>query len=187
MINLIIDGSNTFLDLSIFESGELLYTSFLKGGKTFSRILIKLVDDALYYTNNTLDDVGEVYCVAGPGRHTSLRVVISTLKGLFFSKNVKAYRINAMDLTAAAYEGSRFRVVSETFSSLLYFCDYVREDGKPVRLNCQKQRIREEEAYKTDLPVVRTNDERLTPKTRYIHSIKDYAEEVDLINLNPIY
>ncbi|AEA34031.1 peptidase M22 [Hippea maritima] len=187
MVSLVIDGSNTFLDLSIFNKKELLYCSFLKGGRTFSEILIKLIDNALYYTNNTLEDIESIYCVAGPGRHTSLRVVISTLKGLFFSKKVKAYKLNAMDLTAAAFGGPKFRVVSETFSSYAYFCDYTYDSKKLKRLNYSIERVKEEEIYKTNLPIVKTNDERLTPKTKHIFTIEDYAEKVDLINLNPIY
>ena len=189
MIEFAIDGSGTFIDLCLFEGGKPIFLMYSKPGKTHSQLLVDTVDFMLKTTDKTLEEIDCLYCVAGPGRHTSIRVVISTLKGLFFSrKDIKCYRVNTLDLVAATVKTvGVFRVVGEFFSSESYFSDYSIEDNGEIRRLCGPNKAKEEGIFNTELKIFKTTDSRLHPRTVHIHRIKKYAEELELFSLNPIY
>jgi len=189
MIELAIDGSGTFIDLSVFKGEQLILAMFSKTSKTHSQFLVDTVDFVLKATNIKLDEIDRIYCIAGPGRHTSIRVVISTLKGLFFKrKDVETFRVNALDLLAASInEQGKFRCQGEFFSKKAYYMDYEKQsDGEIIRIGEIKKGT-EEEINETDLKIFKTKDEIFYPRTVNIHKIKNFCERVNLFDLNPIY
>ncbi|WP_035586902.1 hypothetical protein [Hippea jasoniae] len=187
MYTLAIDGSSNLIDFSIFnKENELLYCHCFLPKEPFSKILIDLVDNALNEINIKLEDITQLFAVAGPGRYTSIRVVISTLKGLFFKKPPQTYRVNELDLTAALIDKDRFRVAGELFSSYGYFCDYEKKDGRLIRIS-SITKAKQDEIIDTKLELFYTTDKTLLPKTPFVFKIKDLAEEVELLDLNPFY
>ncbi len=188
MIELAIDGSGAFIDLSVFENGDLIYTMFSKTLKTHSQFLVDTIDFILKATEIKLDAIDRLYCVAGPGRHTSIRVVISTLKGLFFrKKDIETFRVNSLDLLAASIVGhGKFRCQGEFFSKSAYFIDYEKRNGK-IKRTSEIKKGSEEEIKKTTLDIFKTTEEKFRPRTVNIHKIKNYYEMVNLFDLNPIY
>ncbi len=188
MIELAIDGSGSFIDLSVFKDEWLIFAMFSKTTKTHSQFLVDTIDFVLKATNIKLDEINRIYCVAGPGRHTSIRVVISTLKGLFFKrKNIETFRANALDLLAASteYQGT-FRCQGEFFSKKAYYIDYEKQNSEIKKIG-EIKRGTEEEISKTDLKIFKTTEEKYHPRTVNIHKIKNFCERVDLFDLNPIY
>ncbi len=188
MIELAIDGSGAFIDLSVFENGYLIYTMFSRTLKTHSQFLVNTFDFILKATEMELYAIDRLYCVAGPGRHTSIRVVISTLKGLLFKrKDIEMFRVNSLDLLAASIEGhGKFRCQGEFFSKSAYFIDYEKQNGKIKRIS-EIKKGSEEEIKKTTLNIFKTTEEKFRPRTVNIHKIKNYHEAVNLFDLNPIY
>ncbi len=188
MIELAIDGSGSFIDLSVFKDGNLAYTMFSKTLKTHSQFLVDTFDFVLKVTEAKLDEIDRLYCVAGPGRHTSIRVVISTLKGLFFKrKDIETFRVNALDLLAASIEEhGKFRCQGEFFSKKAYYIDYKKQNGEIKRVS-ETKRGTEEEINQTDLKIFKTTEEKYRPRTVNIHKIQNFCERVNLFDLNPIY
>ncbi len=189
MLEFAIDASGTLIDLTLFENGEAIFQMFSKPKKTHSQLLVSTVDFMLKATGFELDDIDTVYCVAGPGRHTSIRVVISTLKGLFFKREkLNCFRVNALDLTASLInKKTRFRVVGEFFSKVAYFSDYEFDERGNLKRLTEPRKGSESEIFNGNIEVYRCNDENLYPKTPHINKVKDFAEKVSLFSLNPIY
>ncbi len=187
MIDLAIDGSGPFLDLTLFDDNEPVYSLYTLPKKTHSQLFVDIIDGVLKTTNLSLSDIDRLYCVSGPGRHTSIRVIIASLKGLFFQKStIDCFRVNALDLTAVSLIANGvFRVVGELFSKEAYFADYEKTDSKIERLN-EPRKAKEEEIYKTDLEIFKANEVKMC-KTKYIHEIEPFLERVNLFDLNPIY
>ena len=189
MIEFVIDGSGSFIDLSLFKNGDLMDTMFFKTLKTHSQFLVDTVDFILKATEIKLDNINRLYCVAGPGRHTSIRVVISTLKGLFFKrKDIETFRVNVLDLLAASIEErGKFRCQGEFFSKNAYYMDYEKQsNGKIIRIG-EIRKGTEEEIKETNLKIFKTTEEKFNPRTVNIHKIKNFCERVNLFDLNPIY
>ncbi len=189
MVEFAIDASGTLIDLTLFENGRAIFQMYSIPKKTHSQLLVNTVDFMLNATALGLDDIDTLYCVAGPGRHTSIRVVISTLKGLFFKREkIDCFRVNALDLTASVIDKqAKFRVVGEFFSKMAYFSDYeIDEKGRLKRLN-EPKKARDSEIFSSDIEVYKANDISLYPKTPNIHKVKEFAEKVELFSLNPIY
>lgn len=189
MLEFAIDASSTLIDLTLFENGKVIFQMYSKPEKTHSQLLVNTVDFMLKATGFELDDIDTVYCVAGPGRHTSIRVVISTLKGLFFKREeINCFRVNGLDLTASLVSRkTRFRVVGEFFSKMAYFSDYEFDESGNLKRLTKPRKGSESEIFSGEVDVYRCNDVNLYPKTPHIHKIKDFAEKVSLFSLNPIY
>ncbi len=187
-MQLAVDGSGKFLDISLFdESGELAYSLFLKNRKTHSEQLVDVIDTLLKQNEIDLEEIKQLFCVVGPGRYTSIRVVISTLKGLFFQKKIEVFALNSLDITAASVcDNKRFRVVGDFFSKEAYYCDYERDVNSIKRISPIKKG-KEEDTNDTDLPIVKSADIGLFPKTRNIFRLKQFFDRVELFALNPFY
>ncbi|WP_022670058.1 tRNA (adenosine(37)-N6)-threonylcarbamoyltransferase complex dimerization subunit type 1 TsaB [Hippea alviniae] len=187
-MQLAVDGSGNFLDISLFnKEGELVYSLFLKSKKTHSKQLVDVIDTVLKQLDISLGDIDTLFCVVGPGRYTSIRVVISTLKGLFFQKSISVFSLNSLDITAASVcDIEMFRVIGDFFSKEAYYCDYERKSGQLKRVS-QIKKGTEEDVNDTGLPIIRSTDVKLFPKTKHVLELEQFFEKVELFALNPFY
>lgn len=95
-----IDGSCESLSMAFFE-GELLIDSIFIEKAIHSVRIISTFDTLLKKIQLDISNIKVIYTTIGPGRYSSLRVTLSTLKGLFFDFLGSVYCINTMDLIAA--------------------------------------------------------------------------------------
>ncbi len=98
-----VDGSFESLSMAFFE-GESLKSSLFIEKAIHSIATVSVFDALLKETHLSFSDINNLYVTIGPGRYSSLRVILSIIKGLFFNFTGLVYCINTMDLVAAGYE-----------------------------------------------------------------------------------
>jgi tRNA threonylcarbamoyladenosine biosynthesis protein TsaB len=95
-----IDGSSESLSMAFFEGEFIVDTIFIEKA-IHSVSIISTFDALLKKTQLHISDIKTLYVTIGPGRYSSLRVTLSTIKGLFFDFLNSVYCVNTMDLIAA--------------------------------------------------------------------------------------
>lgn len=110
-----IDGSGETLSMAFFEGESLIDSIFIEKAIHSVRI-ISTFDALLKKINLHISDIKTLYVAIGPGRYSSLRVTLSTLKGLFFDFLYPVYCVNAMDLIAATCQDSDYIYISKKTS-----------------------------------------------------------------------
>ncbi len=184
MIQMAIDGSSNDISLSFFNNKELVYDLFINSENTHSKILVDIFNCALKALPLELNKINDIYCCIGPGKYTSLRVTLSTLKGIFFDRIDYVYGINLLDLIASNTDASGdFRVVYEASRFKTYFADYKRNGDILERtdiLNASK-----EEALSK--PTIYTIKEEGSLTKNIFNINKKYITKIGLMDLVPIY
>jgi len=99
-ISFAVDGSFESLSMAFFE-GEFIVDSIFIEKAIHSVRIISTFDALLKKTHLNIYDIKTLYVTIGPGRYSSLRATLSTIKGLFFGFLGSVYCINTMDLIAA--------------------------------------------------------------------------------------
>jgi tRNA A37 threonylcarbamoyladenosine modification protein TsaB len=114
-ITFAIDGSFESLSMAFFEGEFIIDSNFIEKAIHSVRI-ISTFDDLLKKTQLHISDIKTLYVTIGPGRYSSLRVTLSTIKGLFFDFLGSVYCVNTMDLIAANCPSSDCLFVSKKTS-----------------------------------------------------------------------
>ena len=122
-----IDGSSESLSMAFFKDESLIDSIFIE--KAIHSVAIISTFDALLKKNNlNLSDIKSLYVTIGPGRYSSLRVTLSTIKGLFFGFCGLVYCINSIDLIAAnCYNKNSIVVIKKTSKGEIAQCYSVNE------------------------------------------------------------
>ncbi len=185
MKELVIDGSFEDINLSVFDSKELIYDLHLHSPHTHSKILTDIFDYAFNSLSIDIKDIEKLYCCIGPGKYTSLRVVLAAIKGMFFEKLENVYGVNSLDLMASEeFRNEPFRIVCETSKTKTYFSDYVLNNGFVERLG-EIGSSQKNEAVKTDYKIIQKN---CIGSVRNIFRLKpEYFKRVELYALTPVY
>ncbi len=185
MKELVIDGSFESINLSIIDSKELVYDLHLYSINTHSKILTDIIDYALKSLSYNLNDIDNLYCCIGPGRYTSLRVTLATIKGMFFNKIESAYCFTSLDLMAATEDSDLpFRIVCDTSQTKTYFADYIKR-GEFIERIDDIHSSTKKEAMKTSNKIVIKNS---VDSTKDIFKIDSkHIKRIDLHALTPIY
>jgi tRNA threonylcarbamoyl adenosine modification protein YeaZ len=185
MKELVIDGSFEDINLSIFNQQELIYNLHMHSPNTHSKILTDILDCAFKPLSLNIQDIERTYCCIGPGKYTSLRVTLATIKGMFFGKTEYVYGVCSLDLMAAEQDFDKpFRIVCETSKTKIYFADYEYIDGYVERLSDVESSTMEE-ALKTTKKIVRKNTVESTKNIFKIN--KEHIKRANLYELAPIY
>ncbi len=94
-----IEGSYKSFQISLFENRSFL--NLIEGDRVqASSEFIFLLDKILKESRKTFEDLDFIAVNQGPGAFTSLRVIISTLNGIAFSKKVSLIGIDGLDALA---------------------------------------------------------------------------------------
>ena len=102
MLTFGITTSTKRASLSLHENEKLLYEITEEVTKTHSTTILAQINELLEKSNKNLEDITDVIVSVGPGSFTGVRIAISVVKGLFYSKNVKVFEVNELD--ALAYQ-----------------------------------------------------------------------------------
>lgn len=184
MKELVIDGSFEDINLSIFESKELVYDLHLHTKQTHSKILTDIFDYAFKSLSLNINDINTLYCCIGPGKYTSLRVTLATVKGMFFNKLEYVYGFNSLDLIAVKQNQTDFRLICEISKTKTYFADYARHNKTIKRLGDINSSTKKE-ALETQKEIVMQNT---ISSTRDIFEINpEYITRINLYALAPSY
>ncbi|MDL2287103.1 tRNA (adenosine(37)-N6)-threonylcarbamoyltransferase complex dimerization subunit type 1 TsaB [Eubacteriales bacterium OttesenSCG-928-G02] len=77
----------------------------LKNGLTHSENLLPMIDNVLKIFNINTDDLGLIAVSVGPGSFTGVRIGVSTVKGLAYSKNIPVAAVSTLDALALNNKG----------------------------------------------------------------------------------
>jgi len=135
-----IDGSFDLLSMAFFEGESVIDSLYIEKG-VFSSVLVSAFDRLVKRVSINILDIGSIYVTNGPGRYTSLRVVLSFIKGLFYDFKGPIYCVNSIDLIAANYKGDGcIYIMKKTAKSEIvhYYTTYPFVQRIEPNSNCQK-------------------------------------------------
>ncbi len=184
MKELVIDGSFEDINLSIFDSEELVYNLHLHSKQTHSKILTDIFDYAFKSLSLHIDDIDKLYCCIGPGKYTSMRVVLATIKGMFFDKLEYAYCFTSLDLMATQQNKADFRLICETSKTKIYFADYIKHNNTVKRLG-DIQSSTKEKSLETQKDIVLANTIQSAKEVFLMDS--EYITRTNLYAITPLY
>lgn len=127
MIRLLMDTSNQYLMVSLYEDDICLETIQELGSKKQSENAIPYLEHLLKKYQKELLDIDEMIITRGPGSYTGVRVAMTIAKTLSVVSSVKLKVISSL----AAYAGMKKCVsVIDARSKKIFVCAY--EKGKPL-------------------------------------------------------
>ena len=133
MLSLVMDTSNQYLLVALFENGELLDSIVELGSKRQSENAIPYLENLLKKHNKELLDVKEVVITKGPGSYTGVRVAMTIAKTLSVISPIQLKTISS--LAIYANEGKCVSVL-DARSKKVFVCAY--ENGKA---QCEEQLV----------------------------------------------
>lgn len=102
---LAIDCSAKSVSAAIAFDGKLVAEGFLNIKLTHSETLMPIIEQVLNNARLTLNDIDGFAVTAGPGSFTGIRIGISAIKGLAFSKQKPVYPFSTLEAMALAFNG----------------------------------------------------------------------------------
>lgn len=127
MIRLLMDTSNQYLMVSLYEDDNCLETIQELGSKKQSENAIPYLEKLLKKYNKELLDIDEMIITKGPGSYTGIRVAMTIAKTLSVVSPVKIKAISSL----AAYAGMKKCVsVIDARSQKVFVCVY--ENGQAL-------------------------------------------------------
>lgn len=127
MIRLLMDTSNQYLMVSLYEDDNCLETIQELGSKKQSENAIPYLEKLLKKYNKELLDIDEMIITKGPGSYTGVRVAMTIAKTLSVVSPVKIKAISSL----AAYAGMKKCVsVIDARSHKVFVCVY--ENGQAL-------------------------------------------------------
>ncbi len=133
MLSLIMDTSNQYLLVALFENGELLDSIVELGSKKQSENAIPYLENLLKKHDKELLDVNEVVITRGPGSYTGVRVAMTIAKTLSVISPIRLKTVSSLAIYAD--EGKCVSVL-DARSKKVFVCAY--DQGKPV---CEEQLV----------------------------------------------
>ncbi|MFZ1704247.1 MAG: tRNA (adenosine(37)-N6)-threonylcarbamoyltransferase complex dimerization subunit type 1 TsaB [Saprospiraceae bacterium] len=123
---LCIESSTEICSVAIFEEETLI--SFVEelNSNRHAEILAPLVAQCMKNANITYDDLSAVAVSNGPGSYTSLRVGLSTVKGICFAKSKP---LIAIPSDVILVEGNKTKAVQENCSHIIAMIDARRMEA----------------------------------------------------------
>lgn len=132
-----IESSTKYLSLAVSENGKVLsYRNEILANR-LSELLVKRITQLLKKTDCSIDNIDALAVGIGPGSFTSLRVGVSTVKGLSFGGNKPVVGIPSLDILAMNVKKDKVNVctVSDAKRKMVYLCQYEKNAGKLRKLS----------------------------------------------------
>ncbi len=100
MLILALDSSATTATVSLLEDGLPIASSHIYDKLTHSEKLLPMVDSLLNFVQKSLDEVDLISISSGPGSFTGVRIGVSCVKGLAYSKNIPITAVSTLEALA---------------------------------------------------------------------------------------
>ena len=97
---LCIESSTDICSVALFSGNQLIALAENKEGNKHSEIITILVNQCLEQAGQQITNLDAVAVSLGPGSYTSLRVGMSTAKGLCYALNIPLITIPSLDILA---------------------------------------------------------------------------------------
>ena len=133
MLSLVMDTSNQYLLVALFEDGQLLDSIVELGSKKQSENAIPYLENLLKKHNKELMDVKEVVITKGPGSYTGVRVAMTIAKTLSVISPIQLKAVSSLAIYA---DEEKCVSVLDARSKKVFACAY--DNGKAV---CEEQLV----------------------------------------------
>ena len=108
---LAVDTSTAQVGLAIFDGSQVIAEYAWRSGQRHTVELAPAISELLTRCSLTMENVRGLGVALGPGSFTSLRVGLSLVKGLAFSRHLPLIGIPTLDILAAAQPSSKLPLV----------------------------------------------------------------------------
>jgi tRNA threonylcarbamoyladenosine biosynthesis protein TsaB len=95
-----IESSSEYCTVLLCENGEI--KSIVQHTEAFSHaaVLTRMIESCLEKVSLNIEDLEGIFISMGPGSYTSLRVGVSTAKGIAFAQNIPIMAIPTLKILA---------------------------------------------------------------------------------------
>ena len=133
-----LETSTKNFSLAVSEGEKILASRHFKLTKVLSSSIIPAIDGILKKSGLAVKDLDGFAVGLGPGSFTSLRVGLSTVKGLAFAAGKPIVGISSLDvlaMNAPVEAGAQICVIADARRSLVYSCFYRRSHNNLERIS----------------------------------------------------
>ncbi|MFP4472871.1 MAG: tRNA (adenosine(37)-N6)-threonylcarbamoyltransferase complex dimerization subunit type 1 TsaB [Candidatus Omnitrophota bacterium] len=136
---LALEPSTRTFGLAVGEGRRVLADLAVENDRALSSLILPRVRDVLKQAGKKLEQIDALAVGLGPGSFTSLRVGVSTVKGLAHALDIPVIGIPTLDviarnaMPAARDETDGICVLGDARRGLVFFAGYTLKDGEPVR------------------------------------------------------
>ena len=97
---LAVDTSAKPVSCALIKDGRILGNYYSNSGLTHSQTLMPMIEHLLSVTGVTMDTLDAVAVNAGPGSFTGVRIGVSAVKGLAFTRNLPCISVSTLESMA---------------------------------------------------------------------------------------
>ena len=108
---LLLDTSNSFINIYVIENDDILKEQHIKVEKDMSNVIIPSIKEVFDSLNFNLEDIDKLFVTIGPGSFTGVRIGITVLKTVSFGLNIPIYPISTLEYLASI-ETDKKRIIS---------------------------------------------------------------------------
>ncbi|MDD8048487.1 MAG: tRNA (adenosine(37)-N6)-threonylcarbamoyltransferase complex dimerization subunit type 1 TsaB [Thomasclavelia sp.] len=190
MKSIVIDTSNKYLIVSLYEDDKLLASYNEEGNKRQSENTIVVLNDLLNETNTKVLDYDEIIITKGPGSYTGVRVAMTIAKVIAATTNIKVKTVSSLE----AYAGNDKSIsIIDARSNKLYYGIYnngilEKEEGL-INIDSFEEFIKDYPGYKVvgDTNLVNVKEEKIDLGKNIYELSKTIEYEKDVDALVPHY
>ena len=110
MISLFLDSCDKKIIVAVLKDNHLIYEKIRDNDNHLSEIFLPMIKEALDELEYTLNDVGRIYIVNGPGSFTGIRVGVTTAKVIAWGLNKEIVTISELEVLASTYIDHKYCV-----------------------------------------------------------------------------
>lgn len=110
MISLFLDSCDKKIIVAVLKDNHLIYEKIQDNDNHLSEIFLPMIKEALDELEYTLNDVGRIYIVNGPGSFTGIRVGVTTAKVIAWGLNKEIVTISELEVLASTYIDHKYCV-----------------------------------------------------------------------------
>ena len=101
MRSLLLDTSNSFINIYVVENNEILVEEHIKVLKDMSNIIMPKIRELFDRLDFDIKDVDKLFVTIGPGSFTGVRIGITVIKTIGYSLNIPICPISTLEYLAS--------------------------------------------------------------------------------------
>lgn len=110
MRSLLIDTTSSFINVSIIEDNNILYSYNDEIKKDMSSMIIPIIDEGFKTVNFSLNDINKIFVVNGPGSFTGIRIGVTIGKTIAWALKKDIIPLSSLELLATTPTNKKYIV-----------------------------------------------------------------------------
>lgn len=169
MHKLFVDTHGDLITLALIKENEIIKKE-INSGRGHAEVLLPSFDNLLKVNNIEVDQIKEIIAVNGPGSFTGVRIGLSMVKILSYTKNIPVKLISSLTSFLVSHNTTRNKI------------SYIEDaKGAYVLAFDKNNNVILEEQYLEDYEDIINNYE-IVPNTLDINKIIEYSKNLELTN-----